>query len=473
MWRSIEQLVGKLCGTRMARGAEPLRSARLGMETLESRTVLSANFGVDFETLAYRDFAASPAPRILINHEASLAAAFAQGAASAFAEDRQAMEQSDNATFLLFFEIHSGLRPMDSRPLSGKSPFGAAGGGNWNAVFAETQSPEDRVSGSSGSSNSGPLKSQSQIPALLEPGPSGNRPDGMASSFDPPQLPDLARLLEQIVQSRHAPASPFIAPINMTAAAEETESVDAASLLESYATLAASIDNDSSSASSHDAAFDAYALARGDAENRDECLRLLTEVQTRDAAAEAGGYVELDDVSVAGDESRSSFLVETQREAIERALRSLAERRGDAQAPQLPEDWLQQAWQDADAAQTGDASANQIANEPGGMILLQPAPDAGAEAIAAGNMSEIVQTAVEMEATIGAFQAFDVSVDEASAAVVKPAPTHELGAKQDRDESSNEGVVDRQAASGLGVLAVGAMALAAKRQMDDRRRKPK
>jgi hypothetical protein len=48
-----------------------------------------------------------------------------------------------------------------------------------------------------------------------------------------------------------------------------------------------------------------------------------------------------------------------------------------------------------------------------------------------------------------------------------------LGAKQDRDESSNEGVVDRQAASGLGVLAVGAMALAAKRQMDDRRRKPK
>jgi hypothetical protein len=170
----------------------------------------------------------------------------------------------------------------------------------------------------------------------------------------------------------------------------------------------------------------------------------------------------------------SNFAAETQREAIESALRSLEARRGDARTSLLPENWLEQAWLSADVAQQSEANANQIADEPGGMILLQPMADgAGEELIAAGDMGEVIKTAVEMEATIGAFQAFDVSIDEASAPVVKPAPTHELGVKQDRDESSNKGVVDRQAASGLGVLAVGAMALAAKRQMDDRRRKPR
>jgi hypothetical protein len=147
-------------------------------------------------------------------------------------------------------------------------------------------------------------------------------------------------------------------------------------------------------------------MSDGDAD-RDEYLQLLAEDQTRDAATETGGFVDLDETSVDGAEGLSNLAAETQREAIESALRSLAARRGDARTSHLPGNWLEQAWLSADIAQQGESNANQIADEPGGMILLQPIADgAGDELIAAGDMSEVIKTAVEMEATIGAFQTF-------------------------------------------------------------------
>jgi hypothetical protein len=476
MWRCFEQLVGKLRGSQSVRGAGSMRATRLAIETLENRTVLSANFGVDYEAVAYHDFSAPPTPRLFVDHEtvAALGAAFAEDGPVAFAEDRVPPAFGEDASFVLIISFRPDHRAMDSNYwATSKPPLSLAMGGGRTSLSYASWSPEDGLAASSGAGDKGPLRIQTPVNANVDSGNSNGKA-ALMNNFDPPQPPDLGKLLDRIAEARHATTSPFLAPINDTTTSEETETDDSASLLANYATLAASIGDDDSSATNHDAAFDGYAtLSDGDVD-REEYLQLLAEDQTRDAAVETGGFVDLDEMSVDGAEGLSNLVAEKQSEAIESALRSLAARRGDARTSHLPENWLEQAWLSADVAQQGEANANQIADEPGGMILLQPMADgAGDELIAAGDMSEVIQTAVEMEATMGAFQAFDVSIDEASAAVVKPAPVHELGAKQDRDESSNDGVVDRQAASGLGVLAVGAMALAAKRQMDDRRRKPK
>jgi hypothetical protein len=474
MWRCIEQLVGKLRDGRLARGGATLRSTRLAIEILENRTVLSANFGVDYEALVYHDFSVPPTPRLFVNHEAAaLAAAFAEDAPVAFAEDRTPAEFAEDASFVMFVSFRLDYRPMDSGWSSGKPPLALMWGGGRTSSSSGASSLEDGTLGSLGGGYKGPQRIQTPGNSNVASGNNNDNDDALTNKFDPP-LPDLGAWLDRIVEARHVTTSPFLAPISGTTTSEETEADDSASLLANYATLAASIGDDNSSATNHDAAFDGYAtLSDGDAD-REEYMQLLAEDQTCDAATETGGFVDLDETNIDGAEGLSNLAAETQREAIESALRSLAARRGDARTSLMPENWLEQAWLSVDVAQQGEANANQIADEPGGMILLQPMADgAGDELIAAGDMSEVIQTAVEMEATIGAFQAFDVSIDEASAAIVKPAPAHELGAKQDRDESSNEGVVDRQAASGLGVLAVGAMALAAKRQMDDRRRKPR
>jgi hypothetical protein len=475
MWRFVEQLIGRIRGQSVS-GVAPLRTARLAIETLENRTVLSANFGVDLETLAYHQFTESPAPRILFNYEsiAALAVGIGQEAPPTFfAEDRRSDATTGDTTYLFYLEVHGGFRPPDFGRGDGKSPLQGMQNFDQAYDFSGLPSPEDRLSGTTAPSSKGPLRGQSQTPASGDAGLDDYLPNFLGDSFDPPQFLKITTTLERIAEARQAATSPLLPPMNVTTAVDETETADSATLLANYATLASLIDEDSS-ATSHDAAFDGYETTRGDDAGSEEYLRLLAEDQTNDAAADAGGFVELAETTVAGVEGLSNLAADTQQEAVESALRSLAARRGDARTSLLPENWLEQAWHSADVAQQGEANANQIADEPGGMILLQPMADgAGDELIAAGDMSEVIKTAVEMEATIGAFQAFDVSIDEASAAVVKPAPAHELGAKQDRDESSNEDVVDRQAASGLGVLAVGAMALAAKRQMDDRRRKPK
>lgn len=475
MWRFVEQLVGKLRDGRSARRGATLRSTRLSVETLENRTVLSANFGVDYEALAYHDFSAPPPPRIFVDHEtaAALATAFAEDAPVEFAEDRMPTEFAEDASFVIIISFRSDHQAIgDNNWGASKPPLRSMWGGDRTSSSSGASSLEDGTLGSLEGGYKEPQRIQTPVDSNVDSG--SNDKAALTSNFNLPKPSDLGMWLDRIVEARHVTTSPFLAPISDTTTSEETEADDSASLLANYATLAASIGDDNSSATNHDAAFDGYStLSDGDAD-REKYLQLLAEDQTRDAATETGGFVDLDETSVDGAEGLSNLAAETQREAIESALRSLAARRGDARTPLLPENWLEQAWLSADVAQQGEANANQIADEPGGMILLQPLADgAGDELIAAGDMSEVIKTAVEMEATIGAFQAFDVSIDEASAAVVKPAPGHELGAKQDREETPSDGTVDRQAASGLGVLAVGAMALAAKRQMDDRRRKPR
>ena len=474
MWRFVEQLVGKLRG--QSAGGAPPRITRLAIETLENRTVLSANVGVDLETLAYQQFTESSPPRILFNYESAatlVAGIDRELPPTFFAEDSRPAAAVAEMAFLVHLEMHGEFHPLEfgwgdfKPPLQPNQIFDLESG------FADLQNPEDRQSGTTASSSKGPLRGQSQTPASGDGGIADYLQNYLGDSFDPPQFLKIITTLERVAEARHTATLPLLPPMNLPTAVDETETVDSASLLANYATLASLIGDDSS-ATSHDAAFDGYETTRGDDAGREEYLRLLAEDQTNDAAADAGGFVELAETSVAGVEGLSNLAAETQREAIESALRSLAARRGDARTTQLPENWLEQAWLSAEIAQQGEANANQIADEPGGMIMLQPMTNgAGEELIAAGDMSEVIKTAVEMEATIGAFQAFDVSIDEASAAVVKPAPAHELGAKQDRKETPSGGTVDRQAASGLGVLAVGAMALAAKRQLDDRRLKPR
>ncbi len=475
MWRCIEQLVGKLRDGRSARGGATLRSARLSIETLENRTVLSANFGVDYEALAYHEFSAPPTPRLFVNHEtaAALAAAFSEDAPVAFAEDRTSVEFAEDASFVIIISFRSDHQAIGEKNWGASiPPLRSMWGGDRTSTSSAASSLEDAPLGLLGGGYKEPQRSQTPVDSNVDSGNNGKA--ALTSNFNLPQPSDLGTWLDRIVEARHVTTSPVLAPVNGTSTSEETEADDSASLLASYAKLAASIGDDDSSATNHDAAFDNYATLRDGEADREEYLQLLAEDQTRDTVAETAGFVDLDETSVDGAAGLSNLAAETQREAIESALRSMAARRGDARSSLLPENWLEQAWLSAEAAQRVEANSNQIADEPGGMILLQPMADgAGDELIAAGDMGEVIKTAVEMEATIGAFQAFDVLIDEASAAVVKPAPAHELGAKQDRDESSKAGVVDRQAASGLGVLAASAMALAAKRQLDDRRRKPR
>jgi hypothetical protein len=471
MWRFIDQLVNNIRSGRLDREAKALRSTRLAIETLETRTVLSANFGVDYEAQTYFEFTAPPPPRILVAHEmaAALATVFAEDAPPMFAEDRLSAGSAESPSYVLLVQIRPDRREMVQGWSGSKPPLGAMWYGHRSPAAAANL--EDGPFGSLSISNEGPLRGQAPTSSKGDAGANNLGNLWLASSFDPPQASSLEAVLKQTVETRHVTTSPFVAPISGSTS-DDAELADSASLLATYATLAASIDD--VMATSHDAAFGGYSTLRDGEADREQYMQLLAEDQTRDAAGEeAGGFADLDEARIDGAEDLSNMAADNQREAVESALRSLAARRSDARTSLLPENWLEQAWLSTEVAEQDAASANQVADEPGGMILLPPMADgAGDELIAAGDVDEVIKTAVEMEATIGAFQAFDVSVDEAPAAVAKPAPTNELGAEQQRDASTAE-TTDRQAASGLGVVAVGAMALIAKRKIDDRRRKPK
>lgn len=452
-----------------------MRSTRLSIETLENRTVLSANFGVDFESQAFREFNPPPPPRVLADYEALMTAiaAFAEDAKMK-APDIAASGYVEGAFPALIIEIHIERHQTNETWGGGKPPLRLRAVDDRPPQDATASSDEEGLLASSNSYEKGPLKSQA--PPLLNSfaGAVGNSidHDGLADLFDPPQAPNVETWLERLAEARHVATSPFVIPVNELSP-DEAETVASASLLAAYATLAASID-DASPTASHDAAFAGYSTLRDEDQERQGYLQLLAEDQTGDTAeAEASGFADLNEARLQGVDELSNLAADAQRESIERALRSLAARRGNSRAALQPENWLEQAWLSADAARQGEGSVNQLADEPGGMILLQPmTADAGDELIAASDVSEVIKTAVEMEATIGAFQAFDVSIDEAPASIVKPAPAGELGAKQDRDASEPAEARGQQAASGLGALAVGALAFAAKRQLNDRRRKP-
>ena len=471
MWRSIQQLIGILRCDRQGCGAEPARTARLGIETLENRTVLSANFGVDFEAAAYHEFNAPPQPRLLLYYEApaALAGDAAEQASSSFAEDRVSFQAENGEGYAAAAFMHFGTRP----PAGGRfhntwSP--------WDDISADQLAgsvggdhPEDKMIGSTGSSDKGPQLIQSLAPADNDAGANDSIQNNFASNFDPPRVPGMTTLLERIAETRRVATSPFPALI-VTTTDDDSSTADVESLLATYATLAASIDNDDdSAATSHDAAFDGYAPSWGDDEGRNAYMRLLAEDQTRDGATDAGGFVELDETRVAGSDGISNLKAEAQREAIESALRSLAARRDAARATTLPENWLEQMWLSVEAAEPNEAATDRLAAEPGGMILLQPTAGDD-ELIVAANFSDAVKTAVEMEATIGAFQAFDVSIDDASAAIVRPAPAGERDSQQQRDEAMKDAAVEHEAASGWGILTFGAMAIASKQRLAERRR---
>lgn len=470
MWRSIEQLIDRIRRGSQDCGAENVRAARLGIETLENRTVLSANFGGDLEAIAFHEFTAPPSPRVLFPYQAPTAlVAASEHSSLAFAENREQFPAENGEAHLTVMLFRNETRSLYAGWFLNRGSQGIDWRGDGTAGSVGGFSPEDKATGSAQSSVNGPLKSQSQTPADNSAGVNGSFQSTFASSFDPPRVPGITKLLERIAETRRVATSPFPTPI-VTTTADDSSTVDAESLLATYATLAASIDNGDTSARSHDAAFDGYAPSRDGDEGRNDYMRLLAEDQSRDAAADAGGFVELGSASVAGSDGASNLMAESQREAVESALRSLAARCDAARASTLPENWLEQMWLAAEVAEPRDATTDRLAAEPGGMILLQPTTGDD-ELIAAANLSEAVETAVEMEAAIGSFQAFDVSIDDASAAIVRPAPAGEWDSRPHRDEAMKDTAVDREAASGLGVLTFGAMAIAAKRRLADRQRR--
>jgi hypothetical protein len=467
MWRSIEQLIDRIRRGSQDRGAENACAVRLGIETLENRTVLSANFGGDVEAIAFHEFTAPPSPRVLFPYLASTAlAAASEHSSLAFADNREQFPAENGEAHLTVMLIRIETRSPYAGWFLNRGSQGIDWRGDGTAGSVGGFSPEDKSTGSAQSSVKGPLKSQSQTPADNSAGVNGSFQSTFASSFDPPRVPGMTRLLERIAETRRVATSAFPTPI-VTTTADDSSTVEAGSLLATYATLAASIDNDGFSAKNHDAAFEAYAPSRDADAATDDYMRLLAEDQTRDAA-DAGGFVELDAASVVGSDDASNLMAESQREAVESALRSLATRRDAARASTLPENWLEQTWL-AEVAEPSDATTDRLAAEPGGMILLQPTTGDD-DLIVAANLSEAVETAVEMEAAIGSFQAFDVSIDEASAAIVRPAPAGERDSQQQRGDAMKDTAVDREAASGVGVLTVGAIAIAAKRRLGDRRR---
>ena len=470
MWRSLQQLIYILRRDRPGLGVETARTARLGIETLENRTVLSANFGVDLEAVAYHDFNTQPPPRILIQYvaPAALAVEGSESVAAAFAENFATFQEQYGEIHLTVVLTRSELHP-EGNWFRNKWSSGDNFSGEQIPVGAVGFHSEDKVIGSTGSKQEGPLKSQSQTPADNDAGPNNSFQNSFASKFEPPRIPGMTTLLDRIAETRRVATSPFPTPI-VTTTTDNASTVDAESLLATYATLAASLEgDDDSSATSHDAAFDGYAPSRSADAGTDEYIRLLAEDQTHDATADAGGFIELDEARIANGHRSSNLLADAQRKAIESALRSLSARRGDAQTLKFIDSWLEQAWLAAETTQQSESTTGEIANEPGGMILLLQMTDGtGEELIAAGNIREVIKTAVEMEATIGTYQAFDVSIDEASTAHVKS--TQELGGKQDREELPRERTGETRAASGAGVISLGVVAFAAKRKIENRKR---
>ena len=154
MWRFVEQLVGKLRG--QSAGGAPPRTTRLTIETLENRTVLSANVGVDLETLAYQQFTESPPPRILFNYESVAALVVGidhEMPPTFFAEDSRPAAAVAEMAFLVHLEMHGEFHPPEfgwgdfKPPLQPNQIFDQEPG------FADLSHPEDWQSGTTASSS--------------------------------------------------------------------------------------------------------------------------------------------------------------------------------------------------------------------------------------------------------------------------------------------------------------------------------
>lgn len=477
MRQFLKQLAAAFRG-HSVRDGQVARGTQLGMEALESRTVLSADFGMAHEFMEPRD------------RFDSLPQAFAERATppmSLLIAVSQ-LERSDIEQWLTReVEGMGGPSPAD---LYHANRDAYAGGWLITKPSAEPKPTFDHLqldasaeidigSGPAGGPGAGDDRKQyakSQQSSNFDLDLRGGNDDALASTFTSLQPPTWESIVQRFIESRHVSQPPFLSPMaSLTIDADLNAGDDVDSLQATYASWAASTNANDATTVTHDAAFNDYAVTGEEDANRAAYLQILAEDQAGSRPiAETGGFVDLDEAGVVDAEKLSNLAAENQRQAIESALRTLAARRGSGRTMLQVEDLLEQAWLTAAAAaKSTEATINQLAEEPGGMILLQSLPnDSGDELFAAGSATAIVQTTVEMEATIGAFQAFDVSVDEASAVLLKPT-TGDAGAKQDRATQKEAASADHQNAGGFGALAIGAMALAAKRRINSRRRKPK
>lgn len=475
MRRFLKQLADAFRGPSV-RDGQVARGTQLGIETLESRTVLSADFGAVHEFMEPRDRFDMP-PQVFAERATPplpLMALVSQ------------LEKADGEQWL-----PSGIEEQ-KLPNPGGIPFRHdAHDQAWSSIrqsieLKNTQDQplsvasgqldvENERTGGAGGGGDGRQFSRAPQEPNIDLDLRGGNDDALASTFTSLQPPTWESIVQRFIESRHVSQPPFLsAMISLTTEADLNAGDDVDSLLATYASWAASTNANDATAVTHDAAFDDYAVTGEDDANRAAYLQILAEDQAGSRpTAETGGFVDLDEAGVVDAEKLSNLAAENQRQAIESALRTLAARRGSGRTMLQVEDLLEQAWLTAAAAKSTEATANQLAEEPGGMILLQSlSNETGDDLFAAGSAAAIVQTTVEMEATIGAFQAFDVSVDEASAVLIKPA-TGDAGAQQDRATQKEAAAADHQTAGGFGALAIGAMALAAKRRINSRRRKPK
>ena len=477
MRQILKQLADALRG-HTVRDAQPARGTQLGIETLESRTVLSADFGAVREFMELREDFPLP-PLVMLDHAAgrTLFAEFIDQQPELRAEAaRWAWQNLDGRGGP---SADDGLRrdpeTFEPRGLLGKTsgPFGVTG--NQNPESSSELSPEDRPLGSYGLGDKDPQSAKAAANLHVELDLNAGNDDALASTFTSLQRPAWESIVQRFMENRHVATPSFLSPmISVTTDSDLNAGDDVGSLLATYASWAASSTANDAATVTHDAAFDDYAVTGEDEANRAAYLQILAEDQAGSRPiAETGGFVDLGEAGVVDAEKLSNLAAENQRQAIESALRTLEARRGGGRTMLQVEDLLEQAWLTAAAAKSTEATANQLAEEPGGMILLQSLPNETVDDLfAAGGATAIVRTTVEMEATIGAFQAFDVSVDEASAVMIKPA-TGDVGANLDRATQKDAAATDHQAAGGFGALAIGAMALAAKRRINNRRRKPK
>ena len=475
MRRYIRSLMRALRRGTRGSAVECARSHCLAIETLESRTVLSANFGGYGEVF---DFSTRhDVPRLNLNGETVevIRAGFSADAPSLLTNAERALDGGKHAQSVGSLEFDaSRLPPPDRTFRDFRPPLGARTEGTATPVSSPSMSPEDYESGSMGSDKTEPLMIKSNIAPSLGADRDGSEDDNpLASTFSSLQPPRWEAFVERIAETRQLATSPFVAPTSNVADDGDgaLEAFDADSLLASYATLASSIGERKISTDAQDAAFDGYSSLSDSAADYDAHLRRLAEQQAHDpTTTESTGLMDAINDNALDVEQQANSAANKQADSVEKALRTFAARRSGARSLPLIMDLSEQSRLDASTIADKEASVNRVADDPGGMILLQPLA-VGDDLFAAGNAAERAETSVEMDATIGTFQAFDVSVDAAPAAIIESSSASG-GPSEGRDAQSS-GPTDRQAASGLGGLAIGALAFVAKRRRTVTRRKPR
>ncbi|BBO33056.1 hypothetical protein [Lacipirellula parvula] len=478
MWQRIERLMRSLRRATPDRDGASARPTRLEIETLEQRTVLSANFVGDEDVL--ERLATREPPRMDLFHDATDApfALFAEGAPKLFVADRGVPRDAGDTPFLGDFAENGSAENYEEQRFSStdrqdyKGPLGlrnggaAIGGNIGGGIF------EDLQTGAAGADEDPPpLMMRSPGSASDERDQRSVEDNFVASTFSSLQPPPIGALVERIANARHTALLPMVVTTGNDALEGDVKASDDASLLASSMTLANSTVESRLGAAERDSAFEGYSPLSSDETESDAYLQQLAEDQMRDAsAADAGGLADAVDDDVFDSESRSNAAADKQVAAIEEALRSLAARRGDARPPSLASQ-SEYSWQPRTASKNGEAKGKPGIEDPGGMILLQTLAAAD-ELLPGGDASQIVETAIEMEATIGVYQAFDVSVDAAPSAAIETIPAADPSQAHGGDAQQSSGATGRQASAGLGGIAVGAMILAANRQRNAKRRRP-